>query len=227
MAVVDRVRAAAKTVIPEMKKRGEIPAAAEVTLLGDQSLYIRNAMHNLTEEVGMGAVLVTIVVFVFLRRLLPTLAIVLVIFLSLSIGGLGFYFSGHTINVMTLGGLSLAVGTTVDVGIVVVESIMRHMQMGKLPRDAARDGAAEVAMPALAGTFTTLIVFIPVIFLSGMLKYLFAPLSVAATMTIGASYFVGMTVVPIFCPLRSRAYYSCCDPRRDCSAPERPLCPAA
>lgn len=199
VAVVDRIRDAVRTLIPEMKSRGEVPEAAQVTLLGDQSLYIRNAMHNLSYEVALGAVLVTLVVFGFLRRLLPTLAIVLVIFLSLTVGGLGFYFTGNTINVMTLGGLSLAVGTTVDVGIVVVESIMRHMRMGKLPRDAARDGTAEVAMPALAGTFTTLIVFIPVIFLSGMIKYLFAPLSVAATMTIGASYFVGMTVVPIFC----------------------------
>ena len=186
VAVVDRVRQAVATLFPEMKKRGEIPEAAQITLLGDQSLYIRNAMHNLSYEVAMGAVLVTLVVFVFLRRLLPTLAIVIVIFLSLTVGGLGFYFSGHTINVMTLGGLSLAVGTTVDVGIVVVESIMRHMRMGKSPREAARDGTAEVAMPALAGTFTTLIVFVPVIFLTGMIKYLFQPLSVAATMTIGA-----------------------------------------
>ena len=199
VAVVDRIREAVRTRIPEMKERGEIPEAAQVTLLSDQSLYIRNAMRNLSEEVGVGAILVTIVVFVFLRRLLPTLAIVIVIFLSLTVGGLGFYFTGNTINVMTLGGLSLAVGTTVDVGIVVVESIMRHMRMGKSPHDAARDGTAEVAMPALAGTFTTLIVYIPVIFLTGMIKYLFTPLSVAATMTIGASYFVGMTVVPIFC----------------------------
>ena len=209
VAVVDRVREAVRTIIPEMKTRGEVPAAAEVTLLGDQSAVI-SVMPCTTsrKKSAMGGVLVTLVVYVFLRRLLPTLAIVLVIFLSLTVGGLGFYFTGNTINVMTLGGLSLAVGTTVDVGIVVVESIMRHMRMGKLPRDAARDGTAEVAMPALAGTFTTLIVFIPVIFLSGMIKYLFAPLSVAATMTIGASYFVGMTVVPIFCARFVRGHFA-------------------
>jgi len=205
IGVVNRIREAVDTVLPEMKTRGEIPKAAEVTLLGDQSVYIRNAMRNLGWEVGLGAVLVTVVVFVFLRRFLPTLSIVLVIILSLTVGGLGFYFTGNTINVMTLGGLSLAVGTTVDVGIVVVESIMRHMRMGKSPAQAAQDGTAEVAMPALAGTFTTLTVFIPVIFLSGMIRFLFAPLSVAATMTIGASYFVGMTVVPIFCARFVRA----------------------
>ena len=130
---------------------------------------------------------------------------------------------------MTLGGLSLAVGTTVDVGIVVVESIMRHLRMGKSPAQAAQDGTAEVAMPALAGTFTTLIVFIPVIFLSGMIKYLFAPLSVAATMTIGASYFVGMTVVPIFCArfVRGNDSHGATTEHDDPSRGHRLLCPAA
>ena len=100
---------------------------------------------------------------------------------------------------MTLGGIALAIGTVVDAGIVVVENMIRHLNMGKSPADAARDGAAEVSMPVLAGTITTLAVFIPAIFLSGMIKYLFEPLSLAATMTIGASYFIAMTVVPAFC----------------------------
>ncbi len=131
--------------------------------------------------------------------MLPTLAILSVIVLSMLIGGLGFYFTGNTINVMTLGGIALAIGTVVDAGIVVVENVIRHLKMGKSPGDAARDGAAEVAMPVLAGTITTLAVFVPAIFLTGMIKYLFEPLSVAATMTIGASYFIAMTVIPAFC----------------------------
>jgi multidrug efflux pump subunit AcrB len=210
IAVVDRIIEGIKTEIPAMKERGDIPEAAEVTLVSDQSNYIRNAMRNLAYEVGIGAVLVTLVVAVFLRRLLPTIAIVLVIFLSITVGGLGFYFTGNTINVMTLGGVALAVGTVVDVGIVVVENIIRHLNMGKTPLEAARDGTHEVSMPVLAGTVTTLAVFIPAIFLSGMIKYLFEPLSVAATMTIGASYFVGMTVVPAFCArfLRKRVFRS-------------------
>ncbi len=127
--------------------------------------------------------------------------------LSILIGALAFYFTGHTINVMTLGGLALAVGTVVDAGIVVVENIVRHMRMGKSAAQAARDGAQEVATPVLAGTVTTLAVFIPVIFLSGMIRSLFEPLSVAATMTIGASYVVAMTVVPAYCArfLRGRS----------------------
>jgi len=145
-------------------------------------------------------------VAVFLRQFLPTVAIVSVIFLSILIGGFGFYFTGNTINVMTLGGIALAIGTVVDAGIVVVENVIRHLRMGKSSIDAARDGTAEVAMPVLAGTITTLAVFIPAIFLSGMIKYLFEPLSVAAVTTIGASYVIAMTVIPVFCArfLRSK-----------------------
>ena len=199
ISVVNRIRKGVATEIPKLKALGDIPKAAEITLVSDQSRYIRNAMRNLFYEVGIGALLVTLVVGLFLRQFRPTIAIVSVILLSILIGALGFYFTGNTINVMTLGGIALAVGTVVDVGIVVVENVIRHLQMGKSPRDAARDGAAEVAMPVLAGTITTLAVFIPAIFLSGMIKYLFEPLSVAATMAIGASYFVGMTVVPAYC----------------------------
>ena len=112
-----------------------------------------------------------------------------------------------TINVMTLGGVSLAIGTVVDAGIVVIENVIRHQRMGKSPLDAARDGAEEVAGPVLAGTVTTLAVFIPAIFLTGMIRDLFEPLSIAATATIGASYVVAMTVVPAFCArfVRTRA----------------------
>ena len=204
--VVDRIIEGIAAEIPRMKERGDIPEATEVTLVSDQSGYIRNAMRNLMYEVGLGALLVFLVVAVFLRQFLATVAIVSVIFFSILIGGLGFYFTGHTINVMTLGGIALAVGTVVDVGIVVVENVIRHLRMGKSSVDAARDGAAEVAAPVLAGTVTTLAVFIPAIFLTGMIRSLFEPLSVAATMTIGASYFIGMTVVPAFCArfLRSR-----------------------
>jgi len=206
IAVVDRIYEGIATEIPKMKESKLIPEATEVTLVSDQSAYIRNAMRNLIYEVGLGAVLVAVVVFLFLRQVLPTVAIVSVIFLSILIGGLGFYFTGNTINVMTLGGIALAVGTVVDVGIVIVENVVRHLRMGKSPVEAARDGAAEVSMPVFAGTITTLAVFIPAIFLTDMIKYLFEPLSVAATMTIGASYFIGMTVVPAFCArfLRSK-----------------------
>ncbi len=199
IACVDRIYEGIGTEIPKMKQRGDIPEAAEVTLVSDQSSYIRNAMRNLMYEVGLGAILVTIVVGAFLRQFKPTLIIVATILLSILIGALAFYFTGHSINVMTLGGIALAVGTVVDAGIVVVENIVRHLRMGKSSIDAARDGAGEVVAPVLAGTVTTLAVFIPVVFLTGMIRFLFEPLSVAATTTIGASFFIAMTVVPAYC----------------------------
>lgn len=206
ISVVDRIEEGVAREIPLMKERGEIPKDADVTLVNDQSTYIRTAMQNLINVVLLGAVLVALVVFVFLRQILPTIIIVAVMLLSILIGGLGFAYSGNTINLMTLGGVALAIGTVVDAGIVVVENILRHQRMGKDPRQAALEGAMEVAGPIFAGTVTTLIVFTPVIFLTGMVRYLFEPLAVSAAWTIGASYFLAMTIVPAYAArfLRSR-----------------------
>ncbi|QEG02708.1 Cobalt-zinc-cadmium resistance protein CzcA [Stieleria maiorica] len=199
IAVVDRIYEGIGSEIPKMKERGDIPETTEVTLVSDQSSYIRKAMSNLLTQISLGALLVAIVVIVFLRRLLPTVIIVATILFAVLIGALGFAFSGQTINVMTLGGLALAIGTVVDAGIVVVENVIRHQRMGKSALDAAREGTAEVSGAILAGTVTTLAVFLPAVFLTGMIKYLFTPLSLAATFTIGASYILALTVVPAFC----------------------------
>jgi hydrophobic/amphiphilic exporter-1 (mainly G- bacteria), HAE1 family len=199
IAVVDRVTAALAEKIPKMKEQGKVPEATVVTLVSDQSGYIRTAMSSLLNEIGLGSLLVAIVVLVFLRRLLPTVIIVATMLLAIVIGALGFAFTGQTINVMTLGGIALAIGTVVDAGIVVVENFIRHQNMGKSPYDAARDGTHEVSGAIFAGTITTLAVFLPAVFLTGMIKFLFTPLSLAATLTIGASYILALTVVPAFC----------------------------
>ncbi|HIG27477.1 MAG TPA: efflux RND transporter permease subunit [Verrucomicrobiales bacterium] len=197
--VVDRIREGLAREVPLMKARGEIPEAAEINLVSDQSSYIRNAIRNLEYEVGLGGVLVMLVIGFFLRRFLPSVAVLMVMPLSILIGFLGFYFSGNTINVMTLGGVALAIGNVVDASIVVVENIVRHLAMGKPSKKAVSDAVEEVATPILAGTVTTLVVFVPVIFLSGMIRYLFEPLTLAAATTIAASYFLSMTVIPAFC----------------------------
>ncbi len=205
ISVVDRIYEGIAREIPKMKERGDIPEATEVTLVSDQSGYIRKAMSNLLTQVGLGAALVTLVVFVFLRQVVPTIIIVATIVLAILIGALGFAFSGQTINVMTLGGIALAIGTVVDAGIVVVENVIRHSRMGKSAMQAARDGTQEVSGAILAGTVTTLAVFLPAVFLTGMIKYLFTPLSLAATLTIGASYLLALTVVPAYCATFVRA----------------------
>lgn len=199
IAVVDRIYEGIGSEIPKMKDRGDIPEATEVTLVSDQSGYIRKAMSSLMTQVGLGSILVTVVVLIFLRRVVPTIIVVATILFAVLIGALGFAFSGQTINVMTLGGLALAIGTVVDAGIVVVENIIRHARMGKSPMQATQDGASEVSGAILAGTATTLAVFLPAVFLTGMIKYLFTPLSLAATLTIGASYILALTVVPAYC----------------------------
>lgn len=196
---VDRIKTGLAAEIPQMKLRGDIPEATEVTLVSDQSSYIRQALKDLYNQVGLGALLVAVVVVIFLRRFLPTVIICSLIVLAILIGGLGFAFTGQTINVMTLGGIALAIGTVVDAGIVVVENIIRHQRMGKSPMQAAIEGTQEVSGAILAGTITTLAVFLPAVFLTGMIKYLFAPLSLAATFTIGASYILALTVIPAFC----------------------------
>lgn len=199
IACVDRIHEGLAAEIPRMKERGDIPEETEVTLVSDQSSFIRQAMSNLFNQIALGAGLVAIVVLIFLRRFLPSVIIVATILLAVLIGGLGFAFTGQTINVMTLGGLALAIGTVVDAGIVVVENIIRHQRMGKSAAVAALDGTREVSGAILAGTVTTLAVFLPAVFLTGMIKYLFAPLSLAATLTIGASWLLALTVVPAFC----------------------------
>ncbi|MCA9037544.1 MAG: efflux RND transporter permease subunit, partial [Planctomycetaceae bacterium] len=196
---VDRIYEGIKREIPKMKANGDIPEATEIALVADQSGYIRNAMKNLYNEIVLGAILVAVVVLIFLRRVVPTIVIVSLIGLSILIGALGFALTGNTINVMTLGGLALAIGTVVDAGIVVVENIIRHQRMGKTPLQAAAEGTQEVSGAILAGTATTLAVFLPAVFLTGIIKYLFEPLSFAATFTIAASYILALTVVPAFC----------------------------
>jgi multidrug efflux pump subunit AcrB len=198
IAVVDRIRDGIREEIPRMKDRGEIPAAAQVALVGDQSGYIRDAIANLQRQLLLGAALVAVVVAVFLRRWVPTVAILLLLPLSMVIGLLGLSWTGMTINVMTLGGLALAVGTVVDAGIVVVESISRRLDQGNTPAEAAQSGTAEVAAPVLAGTITTLAIFLPALFLTGMVRFLFEPLAVAAALAIGVSYLLAMTLLPAF-----------------------------
>ncbi len=199
IAVVDRIYEGIAKEIPAMKERNDIPEQTEVTLVSDQSSYIRKAMSSLMVQVALGSLLVALVVFAFLRRLLPALVIVATILFAILIGALGFAFSGQTINVMTIGGIALAIGTVVDAGIVVVENVIRHQRLGKSPLDAARDGTHEVSGAILAGTATTLAVFLPAIFLTGMIRYLFAPLALAATLTIAASYLLALTVIPAYC----------------------------
>lgn len=176
-----------------------MPKAMKLTPIFSQVGYILDAVHSLEHEAASGALLASFMILIFLGSLRSTFAIFLSIPLSILAASFGLYMNGSTINIMTLGGFTLAIGRLVDDSIVVLENINRHLAGGKEPYQAAQDGAEEVALPVLASTITTIIVFFPVIFLFGVAKYLFSALAAAMMLAMGASYLMAMTVIPIYC----------------------------
>lgn len=193
--VVDRVLA-------EIPRIRGIPPGVKLEPSFDQSTYIRQSIRSLVNEALMGGLLAMAVIFLFLRSFSSTFVISLAIPLSIMATFILLYFlGGQSLNTFTLGGLALGVGRLVDDSIVVLENIFRHRAMGKDGRQAALDGAREVAMPVLASTIATIAVFFPVIFLVGIARMLFIPLTLTIVFALGASYLVSMAVIP---PLTAR-----------------------
>src|SRR5262245_37272182 len=195
VAVVDNVKA----FLPEVRKRGAIPDDVDLEVTFDQSQYVRDALANLRLEAVLGAGLASLVVLLFLGSLRSTWIVALAIPLSVLAAFLGLYYTGQTLNIMTLGGLALILGRVVDDSIVDVENTVRHLNMGKPPLDAARDSASESSVPIVMATMTTLVVFLPLTLMTGVGKYLVAPLAVRATFAMVASYVVSRTVSPVYC----------------------------
>ncbi len=172
----------------------------------DQSIYVKDAIRNLAHEAILGGGLAVLIILVFLGSIRSTVIISLAIPLSVMAAFIGLFFTEHTVNVMTLGGLALVLGRLLDDAIVVLENTHRHLKMGKQPAKAALDAAGEVAMPILVATIATSVVFFPVVFLTGLGRFLFTPLALSVTFAIFASYFVAMTLVPICCAKFFRAH---------------------
>ena len=165
----------------------------------DQSIFVRDSISALEHESLIGAFLAGLIVLLFIGSVRSMLIILLSLPLSALAAFIGLYFSGNTINSMTLGGLALAVGLVVDQAIVTLENISRHLSLGKTPVRAALDGASEVAGPIFVATITIMVVFFPVVLLSGISKFLFTPLAISVILAMGASYLVALTVVPLCC----------------------------
>ena len=174
-----------------------LPKSLKLSMIFDQSVYIKDSVDSLEREGIVGIVLTALMILVFLGNFRATFIIFTSIPLSLLTGISLLNATGQTINIMTLGGLALAIGRLVDDSIVVLENTNRHLELGKDPYTAALDGAGEVAMPVLASTIATMIVFSPVLFLVGKGKFLFTPLAAAVAFSMLASYFVSMTLVPV------------------------------
>ncbi|HYM69586.1 MAG TPA: efflux RND transporter permease subunit [bacterium] len=191
IGVVNAVRAA----LPGLTG---IPKGVTLTLSFDQSQYIRAAISTLAHEALIGALLTFLVVLVFLRSLWSVVIVSIGIPLSVSSALLLLYFSGQTLNIFTLGGLTLAIGRLVDDAIVVRENITRHLSVPGTPvLQAVLNATQEVGLPVLASTSTTIAVFFPVVFLSGIAQRLFVPMALTVIFALVASYVVSMTIDPL------------------------------
>jgi multidrug efflux pump subunit AcrB len=165
----------------------------------DQSVFVKTAIENLIHEGAIGLVLTGIMILIFLGSPKATLGVFLSVPLSALATFIALSVSGGTINSMMLGGLALAFSRLIDNSVVVLENVFRHLELGETPHVAADKGGSEVALPVLAATLTTVVVFFPVTFLYGVSRYLFTALAVAVILSLFASYLVAMTVVPLFC----------------------------
>jgi multidrug efflux pump subunit AcrB len=177
----------------------DVPASLKTAVVFDQSVFVKLAISNLIKEASIGLVLTGVMILVFLGSPRATFAVLLSIPLSALVCLLLTKTMGGSINTMILGGLALAFSRLIDDSVVVLENIFRYMEMGEPPRIAAEKGGMEVSLAVLAATSTTSIVFFPVTFLSGISKYIFTPLALGVVLSIFASYFFAMTVVPLFC----------------------------
>lgn len=165
----------------------------------DQSAFVKAAIDNLLHEGGMGLILTALMVLIFLGSFRATIAVSLSIPLSALAAFVILNFQGSSINTMVLAGLALVFSRLIDNSVIVLENIFRHIELGKPPAEAAEFGGQEVSMAVLAATLTTAIVFFPVTFLYGVARFLFTALALAVVFALIASYFVALTVVPLFC----------------------------
>jgi len=176
----------------------DVPKTLVTKVVFDQSIFVKTAIANLGSEGGIGLVLTALMILIFLGNFRATLAVMLSIPLSALAAFLAINASGGSINTMVLGGLALAFSRLIDNSVVVLENIFRHLEMGETPVVAAEKGGQEVAMPVLAATFTTAIVFFPVVFLYGVSRFLFTALAAAVVFFVFVCYWVGKTQVAVF-----------------------------
>lgn len=169
----------------------------EVVSIYDEGEFVQASINSVITALISGGILAMLVLFAFLRNLKTPLIIGIAIPFSIIVTFALFFFTNISLNMMTLGGLALGIGMLVDNAIVVVENIYRHLAMRKPPKQAAAEGTQEVAGAITASTLTTVSIFLPVVFISGIAGDLFAPLSIAVAFSLFASLFVAVTVVPM------------------------------
>ena len=183
-----------KALLPQIKTT--VPPALDIKPLADQSIFVKGAIQGVVREGLIAACLTGVMILVFLGSWRSTIIIAVSIPLAILCSIILFSALGETINIMTLGGLALAVGILVDDATVEIENINRNIAMGKEIEHAILDGAQEIAAPAFVATLAICIVFLPMFLLSGVARYLFVPLGEAVVFAMLASYMLSRTVVP-------------------------------
>ena len=192
IAVVDGIKSAVGHLV-------DVPEQLTPQVAFDQSVFVKTAIETLLHEGAIGLFLTSLLILIFLGSFRATLAVFFSIPLSALATFLALGIGGSSINSMVLGGLALAFSRLIDNSVVVLENIYRHLEMGETPAEAAERGGREVALPVLAATLTTAVVFFPVTFLYGVSRFLFSSLALAVVLSLFASYAVAMSVVPLFC----------------------------
>ncbi|MHA4812317.1 efflux RND transporter permease subunit [Flavitalea flava] len=190
LAVVEGARA----MIPLIKELA--PEGLEMKIDFDQSIFVRNAIESVLHEGVTAAILVSLMILLFLGSWRSVVIVCTSIPLAILVSVIGLNLTGNTLNIMTLGGLSLAIGMLVDDATVTVENIHRNLALGKPLTVAIVDGAKEIATPALMATLAICIVFFPVVLLTGPSRFLFTPMALSVVMAMLASYFLSRTLVP-------------------------------
>jgi HAE1 family hydrophobic/amphiphilic exporter-1 len=190
--VADGIRAEIERINQEMPN-------IRLNVLDDSSIYIKRSIHSVQEHAMIGAGLVTLIIFCFLRSFRSTL----IVCTSIPISVVGtfalLYFTGYTLNIMTFGGLALGIGMVVDAAIVVLENAYRHMEHGKDRVTASIEGSEEVWGAIVASVLTHIAVFVPLLFLTGVSSILFKQLSVVVIFSLLMSLLVAVTIVPVLC----------------------------
>ncbi len=185
---------AVKGVVPVALQ--SLPQGVTVKALFDQSLFVRASINGVLREGLIAAALTAVMILIFLGDWRPTIVISISIPLSIFVSVLLLSALGETINIMTLGGLALAVGILVDDATVEIENIERNLAQGKEMKQAILDGASQIAVPAFVSTLSICIVFVPMFFLTGVARFLFVPLAEAVVFAMLASYFLSRTLIP-------------------------------
>ncbi|WMJ75156.1 efflux RND transporter permease subunit [Cytophagaceae bacterium ABcell3] len=186
---------AVKEAIPQLQAR--LPDDVKLNVIFDQSSYVRQSISGLAWAGIGGLALVVVVLVLFLGNFRSALVVSISLPLSVLFAFIVLYATGQAINSITLGGIALVLGLLVDNSIVVLENIDRHMKMDKKPYQAALDASMEVSMPVLASTLVIMVVFLPVMFLTGIAKFLFSPLAITVAGAMVGSYIFSLTLIPL------------------------------